>query len=333
MLRWWDGGQWTNDIRPADLAAPSPETSGNNRLRPVGDWMTETFRLLVNNAGALFTLMVVLVIPASLAAGGATWAGVRNLVIVINEDAPAGEWPVEFEGLDSLALVGLAFALNFLLSIVFSIAGTRLALSGRFGRAQLWNEALAASFMRIPPVLGWGIVGALLFITAFLALAIVTGIASVVNPVLGIVVGIGLFIVGGLVLIGRFAMIFTTPMIAARGWRNPNVVNRITAGSTWGLVGRALLLLLVTSAASLAGSIVTGPLGALGGSQPVDPDSNVIRLTDLIGGNLGIFMIVQLMNAIIVSVASLIWHVGQGLQFEDLGGQIDPGLRPPDETV
>ncbi len=332
MLRWWDGGQWTNDIRPANLAAPSPETPGSNRLRPVGDWMTETFRLLVNNAGALFTLMVVLVIPASLGTGGATWVGVRNLVIIINEDAAAGEWPIEVEGLESLGLVVLAFVLNFLLSIVFSIAGTRLAMSGRFGRTQLWSEALASSFMRIPPVFGWGIVGAFLFIAAFLVMAIVTGITSVVSPVLGIVVGITVFIVGGLVLIGRYGMIFTTPMIAARGWRNPTVVNRITTGSTWGLVGRALLLILVTSAASLAGSIITGPLGTLGGSQPVDPDANVIRLTDLIGGNIGIFMLVQLMNAIVVSVGSLIWHVGQGLLFEDLGGQIDPELRPSAES-
>jgi hypothetical protein len=276
--------------------------------------------------------MVVLVIPASLLSGGATWFGVRNLVIIINEDAPAGEWPVDIEGLESLGLVVLGFVLNFVLSIVFAIAGTRLVMSGRFGTAQLWSEALAASVRRIPPVIGWGLIGALVVIAVVLAMALITGIIAVVSPVLGIVVGIVVFVSGGLVLLGRYGMIFTTPMIAARGSRNPIVVNRITAGSTWGLVGRALLLVLVTSAASLAGSIVTGPLGAIGGSQPLDPDSNVIRLTDLIGGNIGIFMLVQLMNAIVVSVASLIWHLGQGLLFEDLGGQIDPELRPSSEA-
>ncbi|MBT8241480.1 MAG: hypothetical protein KJN63_09660, partial [Acidimicrobiia bacterium] len=121
--------------------------------------------------------------------------------------------------------------------------------------------------------------------------------------------------------------LFTTPMIGAKGQRSPNVVARITQGSTWGLVGRALLLVLVASAASLAGSIVTGPLGAIGGTQPVDPESNVIRLTDVIGGNIGIFMLVQLMNAIVVAVVGLLWHVGQGLLFEDLGGEVDPELR------
>ncbi|MFW2383648.1 MAG: DUF2510 domain-containing protein [Acidimicrobiales bacterium] len=329
MLRWWDGGQWTNDIRPADLAAPQqPGPAQDGRLRPVGDWMTETFRLLVNNAGALFTLMVVLVIPASLLAGGATWFGVRNLVIIIDEDAAGNEWPISFEGLESVGLVVLAFALNFLLSMVFSIAGTRLAMSGRFASSQLWSQALATSIRRILPVIGWGIVGVVIFVGALLAMSVLTGFATFLSPAVGILVGLVVFVVGGLVLFGRYAMIFTSPMIAGSGSRNPLVVNRITAGSTWGLIGRGVLLVLVISAASLAGSIITGPLGTLGGSQPVDPDANVIRLTDLIGGNIGIFMLVQLMNAIVVSITALMWHVGQGLLFEDLGGELDPELRP-----
>jgi hypothetical protein len=327
MLRWWDGGQWTNDIRPADLGSSTPGPSAGSRLRPVGDWMTETFRLLVNNAGALFTLMVVLVIPASLVSGLATWFGVRNLVIIIDEDASADQWPIDVEGLESLGLVVAGLALNFLLSIVFSIAGTRLAMSGRFGTAQQWNEAFATSIKRLPTVIGWGIVAMLFFGASLLLLTLLTVVVGLVSPVLAIFVGIVAFAVGGLVLLGRFGMLFTTPMIGAKGSRNPSLVARITRGSTWGLVGRALLLVLVTSAASLAGSIVTGPLGAIGGTQPVDPDSNVIRLTDLVGGNIGIFMLVQLMNAIIVAVAGLLWHVGQGLLFEDLGGEVDPELR------
>lgn len=328
MLRWWDGGQWTNDIRPADLAAPTPGPSGDSRLRPVGDWMTETFRLLVNNAGALFTLMAVLVIPASLVSGVATWFGVRNLVIIIDEDAPAGEWPIEFQGLDSLGLLAAGLVINFVLSIVFYVAGTRLAMSGRFGPPQTWSSALATSMKRLPPVIGWGIVAGLFFVASLVLMTIVTVFAGLISPALGVVVGIVVFIVGGLVLLGRFGMLFTTPMIGASGARNPNLVGRITNGATWGLIGRALLLIVVTSAASLAGSIVTGPLGAIGGTQPVDPDSNVIRLTDLIGGNIGLFMLIQLMNAIIVAVSGLLWHVGQGLLFEDLGGPVDPEMRP-----
>ncbi|MBT8240241.1 MAG: DUF2510 domain-containing protein, partial [Acidimicrobiia bacterium] len=184
MLRWWDGGQWTNDIRPADLGSPTPGPSAGSRLRPVGDWMTETFRLLVNNAGALFTLMVVLVIPASLLSGIGTWFGVRNLVIIIDEDAPADQLPFEVEGLESLGLVVAGLVLNFFLSIVFSIAGTRLAMSGRFAPAQHWSEALTTGVRRLPPVLGWGIVAALFFGTSLVLLTLLTVVVGFLSPVL-----------------------------------------------------------------------------------------------------------------------------------------------------
>ncbi|NNE96827.1 MAG: DUF2510 domain-containing protein [Acidimicrobiales bacterium] len=326
MLRWWDGGQWTNDIRPADLAAPS-QGSEQGKLRPVGDWMTETFRLLVNNAAALFTLMVVLVIPAALLGGLGFWAGLRDVVFIVDEDPQPGEWPIDVDGLDSIGLLAAAFVLNVVLTLLFSIAGARLAISGRFDPPRNWADALRVGVARLPVVIGWGIVASAIVIGIVIALIVLTALVGVVSAGLAVVVGILVFGVGALVLFGRYGMVFTSPMIAARGSRNPLVVHRITEGATWGLIGRGMLLVLVTAAASLAGSIVTGPLGTLGGSQPIEPDGDIIRLVDVIGGNVGIFLIVQLMNAIVAAVAALIWHVGQGLLFEDLGGEIDPELR------
>ncbi len=53
----------------------------------------------------------------------------------------------------------------------------------------------------------------------------------------------------------------------------------------------------------------------------------MIRVADLLGGNLGLFLLITLVNSIIGGVASLLWHVGQANLFEDLGGVIDPELR------
>jgi hypothetical protein len=143
------------------------------------------------------------------------------------------------------------------------------------------------------------------------------------------------FLVGGLILYGRYGMMFTSPMIAERGYRSPLVVHRITKHATWGLIGRSLLLVLITMAASLAGTAITGPLGSLGGGQTLEPGAEVIRVADVVGGNMGIFMLVQLMNAVVGALTVLIWHVGMALLFDDLGGQIDEELRdrPEHETA
>ncbi len=49
MLRWWDGGRWTNDIRPMDPTHSAGSSEDQWGLRPVGDWMTENFRLAFGN--------------------------------------------------------------------------------------------------------------------------------------------------------------------------------------------------------------------------------------------------------------------------------------------
>jgi len=325
MLRWWDGGQWSFDVRPVDAATPSGQAPSAGSLRPVGDWMTETFRLIVNNAGALLTLAVILIVPASLVAAIGTWYGIRDLVFSIDEDAVGN--PFSFEGTGGLPLVAAALVINLILTVVYSIGGTRLAMSSRFGNKMGWSEALSSGFSRILPVFGWSIVGVALFMVALAVMVGITAVAGVVNPGLGIPVGLVLFVVGGLALYGRYSMILSSPIVAAKGSRNPRTVHRITMGSTWGLIGRVCLLLLITTAASFAGSALSSPLASIGGTQPIEQGDNVIRFTDLLGGNVGIFMLVQLMSAIVGALTVLLWHVGQSTLFEDLGGEIDPVLR------
>ncbi len=334
MLRWWDGGQWSNDIRPADTAQTGGQ-DGGSRLRPISDWMTETFRLLVNNAAALFTLVVVLVVPASLLFAGVLWGTLRDVVIRIDDNAPSDEFPISVEGFEDFSLAGtgglliLGLLLNILLTLVFSVSGTRLVMSGRFGEAMSWSKGLASGFRRLPAMIGWTIVGFGLVVVAFIALVVVTAVAGAVSGGLAVLVGLIAFLGVGLLLFGRYSMIFSSPMVGATGSRNPRTVHRITSGLWGGLLGRTLLLVLVTTAASFAGSVITGPLGAVGGAQSPTGNEEILRIADMVGGNIGIFMIIQLISAIVSAFTVLLWHVGMSVLFEDLGGDVDPELRTP----
>ncbi len=325
MLRWWNGGQWTNDIRPLEAFPQAPTGSGGG-LRPVSDWMTETFRLIINNVAAVFTLLVVLLVPASLVSALGLWYGIRDLVIRIDENAPAGENPISFEGLGPLGFLAVALVVNVVLTFVFTIASTRLIMSGRFESGFAWSRGLTSGIRSFFPILGWSIVAGLAFagfIVVFAVAAVALGLVGAIGIFLAVIVAL----VGGVYVFGRYALAFTSPMVAAKGQRSIARVHQLTKGRAGGTIGRVGLLVLVSIAASLAGSLVTGPLAAMGGGETFNPDTEVIRFVDLLGGNLGLFLLTNLMNTVVSAVSLLVWHIGLSLVFEDLGGTVDPELR------
>ncbi len=326
MLRWWDGGRWTNDIRPMDPTHSAGSSEDQWGLRPVGDWMTENFRLIVNNAGAIFTLMIILVMPASLLSSVGVWGVMRDVVVTVDDGSNGPT--VDFEGFTSPILLGLSLGANFILILLFNLSVIRLLLGNRFTPLVDWSSSLRSAIAKFPAVLGWTLLGIGLLIGLTIGMGIFTSVAVEISPLLGVLVGLGLFVVVPLILWGRYSMIFTSPMAAASGARNPMEVHRITRGRALGVFGRCLLLALVSLAAYLAGSVITGPLSVVGGTQPVDPDSGVFRIADAVGNNRELFMLLQLGVSIFGSLAVLIWHIGVALLFEDLGGKLDPDLRP-----
>ncbi len=319
MLRWWNGGEWTNDIRPATSIPPA--TPGEGEMRPVSDWMTETFRLMISNAGSLFTLAVILLVPAALVSALGLWFGIKDLLIIIDNEATAN--PFSVEGADSLGIAGLGLVANLVLTFLFSVCAARLAMSGRFEPAIGWAEGLTSGLRRFLPAIGWTLFAGLIVVMIFAAVITVSVLLGPIGGLFGVLVLLVLFVVG----YGRYAMVFTIPYVAGAGHRNPLSAHRVTAGHTGGLIGRTFLLVLITLTVSLAGSFITGPVAALGGAEPVSSEDTVIRLADFLGGNLGLFLLTTLVNSIIGGVASLVWHVGQANLFEDLGGVIDPELR------
>jgi hypothetical protein len=325
MLRWWNGGQWTNDIRPLEAFPQAPSGSGGG-LRPVSDWLTETFRLIINHVAALFTLLVILLVPASLISALGLWYGIRDLVMRIDENAPAGEWPISFEGLGPPGFLAVALVVNIVLTFLFTITSTRLIMSGRFEAGFSWNQGLTSGLRSFLPVLGWSILAGLAFVgfvIGFTVVAVALGFAGAIGVFLVVV----LALTGGVYVFGRYVLAFTSPMVAAKGQRSVARVHQLTKGRVGGTIGRVALLVLVSIAASLAGSLVTGPLAALGGGETFNPDTEVIRFVDLLGGNLGLFLLTNLMNTVVSAVSLLVWHVGLSLVFEDLGGGVDPELR------
>ena len=326
MLRWWDGGRWTNDIRPMDNLQATGPGENQSGLRPVGDWMTENFRLLVSNASSIFTLMIILVMPASLLSSLGVWVSLRDVVLVIGDEADAFQF--EVEGFSSPMLLGVSLGANIILTLLFNVAVVRLVLGNRFEPLVDWSSSLRSGVARFPAVLGWTLVGALMLAVVAIVIILSVAFSAVISPIFGVLVGIGLFAVVPLFLFARYSMIFSSPMAGARGARNPMEVHRVGRGRTMAMLGRGLLLGLVAFVANLAGSAITGPVSAAGGTQPIDPDLGIIRFVDVVGNNMGLFMLLQLAVAIVGSIAVLIWHVGMSLHFEDLGGKLDPEIRP-----
>lgn len=323
LLRWWNGSSWTYDVRPAEATAPAGRSDQRRSLRPVSDWMTETFRLAINNVAPIFTLLVVLLVPGSIVSSLATWYSIRNFVLRIDDAAGS----IELDGLENLGLLIPALVLNLVLSFVFAIAVTRIGMSGRFEAAFGWGDGLTDGFRRFFPVLGWSVVAGLALLGAFVVMAVGVGVLGLVGGA-AIALGILGVLVAGAVVFGRYSMAFTTPMVAASGWRSIATVHRVTSGHTWAVLGRTLLLVLVAFAALLAGSVVTGPLAALGGGGgTIEPDADVIRFADILGGNLGFFLLNGVVNTVVSAATLVLWHLGLSVLFEDLGGTVDPELR------
>ena len=331
MLRWWDGGRWTNDIRPMDNTQATGPGNNQSGVRPVGDWLTETFRLLVNNAGSIFTLIVVLVLPGSLLSSLGVWTTLRDVVITFATEGDQLEFDVD--GFNDPLLLGLSLGANFFFTLLFNVAVVRLALANRFEPLADWSTSLRSAVGRFPAVLGWTLVGLALFVAV--AVVVIVGIAifATISPILGVLMGIVLVVLIPLFLFARYSMIFSSPMAGAKGARSPMEVHRIGRGRTMAMLGRCLLLALVAFVANLAGSAITGPISSAGGTQPFDPELQVIRFVDLVGTNMGLFMLLQLVVAIVGAIAVLIWHVGMTVMFEDLGGKLDPEIRETASTA
>lgn len=312
--RWWNGVAWTDDR--------SEGSDADDAVASVGDLLGETFRVLGQRLGHLFTLAVLLLVPAGVLSSVATYAAFDG---VLYED---GTWT----GSSSGRIIGAAVTSGlFLLAYTaYSSAVSRQALSSLLGEPEPWSSSAVGGLRRTPRVLGAGLVvwGAAVAAVVLLGVA-----ASALGPVVAVIAVAAVPIVLGVVWV-RATLVLPA---AAAGPRPPGAIRSslvMTRGRSWPILGRLLVLAVLWVAVQLGSSIVTAPIAGLAGEAPadavvVDEDTGELERLDLdalIPDNAGVIGFTAVASALLVAAARAVTVVGRTSLYRSLGGGADEAL-------
>ncbi len=316
-FRWWDGQSWTEQTsETADLAADGSPLNG---LQPVGEWMSEVFRIVASRAGHLFPMIVLLMVPVGLANGMSLWLSFREAVMTTNSET--GEVSFSNPG-GSAANYGLVFAtfiLVILATVFLSISVARQALVAVDGEeAEPWSASMLHGLSRLARAIG--VVIAVL--GALFGLYVVMVFTAAISPAL-LLLTFPAWVVGSFWLGTRLSLGHMAAAVAPRGVKSLSTSWELTRGHFWTVFGRMLLLALIGAATSLVAGLISAPFTSLvgGGSDATfEPGAEQLRFGDLLGDNPAVFAIGQLFNALGNGAATVIWAVGLVLMYRNLSG-------------
>jgi hypothetical protein len=319
QLRYWDGVSWTEHI------APDPNSTAARPLRPLNQWLSEAFRLVIDRAGHLFTLLVVITLPIDLASSAATWVGVQDVVVRFAEDdtmSLTGAGPLLW-----LALV-LTLVSTFAKVVLLAAAG-RHVLAARTGVPEPWSDTLAATVRRLPRTVGATLLFAVGLVVAYFAAVIPLVLLAVVAPVLSVVgFVLAVFVVGAYVV--RCGLGTVASVVAPAGQGGMLRSLRLTQGHTVPLIGRMLMLAMISFTMVLIGSLFASPFIS---GEPVELGADDLRLSEVFGTNLAAFGLGQLLASLSVGAATALIGGALGLLHADLGGPVDDSITDVDLGV
>jgi hypothetical protein len=275
-LRWWDGATWTEHRRDRAVATTAPAG-----LRPVGDFITGSFRAVVAVIRPLLILAAIAIVPLVVALlladsqlGLADWL---DEVVEVTEQADPGEsvdlprWDVNGA---SAAIWGVAIGILYL----FAFAALPLAavplLDDAGGEADTdVDRALRTGLRAVPRALVVALVVALTLLAVLAVLVVITAVV----PLLGVLLflaAVPVVIYGSVRL-----LLLAQPLLVIEGL-GLGLFRRsweLTRGRFWGLFGRSLLFGLIVGFAS---NVVTFPIQLLGAADP--------QLATLLGATAGL---------------------------------------------
>lgn len=322
--RYWNGFAWTDDH------STGPDGTGGG-VQPVGEWLGETFRLVIDRIGHLFTLIVVVSLPTGLLAAYALYYGVRDVVVVFGQDALGNQTIDRVDGFSaaSFAPAGLAMLLNLLASFILAAAVSRHIVFARTDRAESWSASLRGGAGRGFRVLGVSFLVGLIVAAGVIVLVI----PALILPPLLIVI-IPAMIVGGCWLWSRLTLATTGAAVAPKGVGSIKSSLELTQGLTMAIFGRLLLLLLIVIVIQLIGSFLTAPFAAgFGGASGIDPTTDELRMIDIFGGNAAVFGFQQVVGAIVGGLASSLYGAAMAVLYLDLGGPLDDEFRHAETSL
>jgi hypothetical protein len=314
--RWWDGVRWT-DHRSTGQA---PTDGGRSLLSP-GDLLGETFRVLGQRIGHLFTLAALLFVPASVLSGGATYAAIDGIRF---ED---GEW----SGVSTARItVAVVLVLTFMVFFAaYSAAVVRQAHAALAGSPEPWSASLTGGLSRTPRVVG---VALLIWGTALVVMVLLTLLGAVLG--LGGVLAMTLLVIPLALVVWwtRSGMATTAAALAPPGTGSLRTSLRLTSGRFAAFLGRFLLLLILWIAIQLATSIVTAPIAGQATTPPedalvIDEDTGAIERFDLdafVPDNVGVIGFTLVASALILAAARTLSMVGRASLYRSAGGPTEP---------
>lgn len=377
-LRWWDGRSWTDHHRPLSPSGPptpvppppSPTGFGPTAaapLAPLGEWLSRSFRLMLQEAGHFLPMVLLTLAPGYLGLSVAVWYGFRGAIVT--SDRTTGD--VTFEGGSGPALVAAAVAAVVLLLLFHllyaaacrhflavgagqhgednrvhgagldpdpptgfqpSTTGSAVAEAEDDGVSSApWSLAMKTGLLRWPPVSATFLIRFALYWGLLVLLSVLTS----VSPVFVLLVPFWP-LVAALAWV-RFSVSGVVAAVGDHGLGRPAGESLATSMALtryryWPLFGRLLALAMVGLSLIVMGNLIGGIVSAIAGGQPsgaVDPFAERVVFDQVLPTNPASFAISWLFLAFGAGAWQILSAAGHSLMYADLkGAGADDAFHP-----
>jgi hypothetical protein len=252
-LRYWDGGGWSEHRSPKSPTIPSKQGS---RLSDVGDWLSQSFRTLLNRRVAAFGYVVASIFVS---------LGFGVFVLRLWDDVRYvdGGWQGVSAG--TIGATGLLFVLVLFVSVFLYLVMTHQVLHARRGVDQPLDRSLGAAAAAMPRLIGWGSA----IVAAITALLIVVGLLSVLTPILGVLAILATF--PAAIWVGVKLSFFVVACLEPVEGRNPIQASAdVSRGRFWPVLGRLVLVSIIGLGISFTVSLVLSPFSSQPSADDID---------------------------------------------------------------
>ena len=320
-LRWWDGTGWTQSTTSKSLASEAASGPGKAKSsrRPAdwqtpGEWLSQAVRLSWSRAGDYLAMVVLTVMPATMAQGVLIYYAYRDsLVLLPAEDQVPGIQVVNApEWLQIAAWVSVL--VTAIMWVVLGSAAMHHTQAELDEAPQPWLRSLGRGFASFPrTVLVAMVILVALFVMTLALSALVGGLAVMLLP---------FFLPILMFFVGRLSPVAAAAAIGERGTGWVSRSWRLGSGATSSIAVRLFVMLLVAVGFFFAGVVLAQPIESMVGSRPtpLEADQTEVAVSQLLGNNPASIAIGQLFSSLGASASIVVWAAGVVLIFKDLGG-------------